>query len=125
MKNKFCSNKANCNKNSFNSQYESTKDLFATALEYEAKFLSLNYDNISLESNEHAFCIARDFLDNRTTTVDSTSDSSESGKNFGFERNDSIEYESFHRSFYRSNNKSLLSRGNSSLCENSFGCDYY
>ena len=118
MKNKFCSNKANSNKISYNSQYESTKDLFELASEYEANFLSVNYEHVSPKINEDPIAIAKEFLSNITASVDSVSDSSESEKNFGFLGNESTTYESFNRSYYGSQKRSLDTRRNVLGCDN-------
>ena len=86
MKNKFCSNKANSNKNSFNSQYENTKELYALASEYEADFLSVSYEHISPCTNEFSITTAKELLDNATVS----SDSSESDENFELSHDESF-----------------------------------
>ena len=69
MKNKFCSNKANKNKCSWNTQFECTKDLYAKATEYESKFLSLNYEVVRSDKNEYAITVAKNFLDKKTLYI--------------------------------------------------------
>ena len=91
MKNKFCSNKANSNKNSFNSHYENTKELYAIASEYEADFLSVSYEHISPRNNEFSITIAKEFLNNITTNVDSSSDSGESEVSSKYSHNGNFE----------------------------------
>ena len=89
MKNKFCSNKANSNKNSFNSQYENTRHLYEIASECEADFLSVSYEHISPRNNEFSIKIIKE-LNNITRNSDSTSDSDESEVSSEFSHNGSF-----------------------------------
>ena len=128
MRNKFCSNRANPNKNSFNSQYEGTKDLYAIALEYEAKFLSLNYDLITPKLNDFSIRIARAFLRNMAVeNFDSISNSTESVKNYAFGSSKSTAYDSFNRSFYNSSSESFYSSNKRSFdeCDTTLRCESF
>ena len=59
MQHKFCSNSANISKKSWNTQYDSTKELYSQAIEYESKFLKTTFELISFDKNEYAMDIAK------------------------------------------------------------------
>ena len=123
MKNKFCLNKANAQKSSWNSKYENTKFLYVKAVECEAMFLNLNYELTSSDKNQYAINIAKTFLtindiDNGIYAFNPSSydsiDLIEGNKGNKDDNND----------FFHDSTKSNFSQSGKSLCyEDSLFCE--